>query len=103
MKVYLDDVRATPEGWVRAFWPCEVIALLEKGVVTHLSLDHDLGNDERGTGYDVVCWIEEAVFVRQFRPPRIFVHSDNSPGKRKMLDGIKQIEKFYRENESRPA
>jgi len=28
-----------------------------------ISLDHDLGDDDSGTGYDVVLWIEEAVVV----------------------------------------
>jgi len=61
MKVYLDDERETPEGWVRVYWPDEAIKLLSDGVVTEISLDHDLGDDTRGTGYDVVLWIEEAV------------------------------------------
>lgn len=34
MKVFLDDERNTPDGWVRAYWPDEVIALLETGQVT---------------------------------------------------------------------
>jgi hypothetical protein len=33
MKIYLDDERATPPGWVRAYRPSEVIALLETGQV----------------------------------------------------------------------
>lgn len=40
MRVYLDDERVTPEGWVRAFWPSEFIELLETGRVRELSLDH---------------------------------------------------------------
>ena len=28
MKVYLDDERKTPDGWVRVFWPDEAIELL---------------------------------------------------------------------------
>ena len=58
MKVYLDDERVAPAGWIQARWPDEVITLLASGEVTHLSLDHDLGDDDRGTGYDVVLWIE---------------------------------------------
>lgn len=42
-------------------WPCEAIRLLEAGLVEELSLDHDLGDDDRGTGYDVILWIEAAV------------------------------------------
>jgi hypothetical protein len=54
MKVYLDDERNTPEGWTRVYWPDEAISLLEAGGVSEISLDHDLGDDERGTGYDAV-------------------------------------------------
>ncbi len=92
MHVYLDDERTTPEGWVRVYWPDEAIALLESGQVTDLSLDHDLGDDQRGTGYDVVLWVEEAVFLRGFKPPRMRVHSANSSARDKMLAGINAIE-----------
>jgi len=98
MRVYLDDERATPDGWVRVFWPSEAIALLETGEVEELSLDHDLGNDERGTGYDIVLWIEEAVFLRGFRPPKIYVHSANASAREKMLSGIQSIEKHVNRN-----
>ncbi|CAG9214184.1 conserved hypothetical protein [Burkholderia vietnamiensis] len=92
MKVFLDDLRPTPVGWVRAYWPADVIRLLETGAVEELSLDHDLGDDERGTGYDVILWIEEAVALRGFRPPRILVHSANAAAAVRMNAGIRAIE-----------
>ena len=63
MKVYLDDERTTPDGWVRTYWPEEAIALLKTGAVTEISLDHDLGDDAHGTGYSVLLWLEEQVAV----------------------------------------
>lgn len=95
MKVYLDDERTTPEGWVRVYWPDEAIQLLEAGSVAEISLDHDLGDDERGTGYDVVLWIEEAVALRDFTPPKMSVHSANSSARLKMESGIQQIQRLY--------
>ena len=92
MKVYLDDERPTPPGWVRTYWPDEAIELLQTGKVTDISLDHDLGDDQRGTGYDVVLWIEEAVITRGFVPPRISVHSANTSARIKMEAGIAAIE-----------
>lgn len=94
MKVYLDDERNTPEGWVRVYWPNEAISLLEAGSVTAISLDHDLGDDERGTGYDVVVWLEEAVALNNFNPPMIFVHSANSSARQKMEAGIASIQRL---------
>ena len=93
MKVYLDDERATPEGWTRVYWPEEAIDLLKTGNVLEISLDHDLGDDERGTGYDVVLWIEEAVITKGFKPPVMWVHSANSSARDKMELGIETIMK----------
>lgn len=95
IKVYLDDNRPTPPGWVRCYWPNEVIKLLKTGRVGELSLDHDLGNDARGTGYDVILWLEEAVATRGFNPPRIAVHSANPSARQKMEAGIRSINRFY--------
>jgi len=94
LRVFLDDERATPEGWVRTYWPDEVIDLLETNAVAEVSLDHDLGNDQRGTGYDVVVWIEEAVALRGFIPPKITVHSANSSAREKMEAGIRAIDRL---------
>jgi hypothetical protein len=93
MKVFLDDERATPAGWTRVYWPLEAIRLLETGAVEEISLDHDLGDDARGTGYDVVLWVEEAV-VRGFRPPKIVVHSANSSARARMEAGVAAIERL---------
>jgi hypothetical protein len=93
MRVYLDDVREAPVGWTRAYWPEEVIELLQRGGVVELSLDHDLGDDSRGTGYDVIRWIEEAVVLRNFTAPRIFVHSANPVARLRMQRGIEAIQR----------
>jgi hypothetical protein len=92
-KVFLDDERATPEGWIRTYWPEEVIPLLQSGNVSELSLDHDLGDDARGTGYTVLLWIEEQVAMHKFRPPKIRIHSANSSARIKMQAAVEAIEK----------
>jgi Cyclic-phosphate processing Receiver domain len=92
MKVYLDDERPTPAGWHHCCWPDEVILLLESEQVTHLSLDHDLGDDERGTGYDVLLWLEEQVVLEGLAVPgHIQIHSDNSSAREKMERAIRAI------------
>jgi hypothetical protein len=95
LKVFLDDERDAPEGWVFVNTPDSVIALLEAGMVSHLSLDHDLGDDEGiGTGYDVVLWLEEQVFNgEKFENlETITVHSANASARIKMEQGIESIE-----------
>lgn len=91
MKVFLDDERDTLAGWVRTYWPEEVIELLKSGNVTEVSLDHDLGDDAHGTGYSVLLWIEEQVIVNGMRPPALLVHSANSSARRKMEAAIASI------------
>jgi hypothetical protein len=92
MKFFLDDERATPVDWVLVYWPDESVALLQTGQVTEISLHHDLGDDARGTGYDVVLWIEEAVRLLGFIPPRMHVYSANLAARVRMLAGIESIE-----------
>jgi len=38
-KIWLDDMRPAPVGWVHVRWPEEAIAELFKGGVTHIHLD----------------------------------------------------------------
>lgn len=94
MKVFLDDERKPPAGWVLVRWPDEAINLLKTGKVTDISLDHDLGDDKRGTGYDVILWIEKEVFTKGFKSPNIKVHSANTSARKKMELGVKSIKRF---------
>ena len=91
MKVFLDDARTPPEGWDLVLWPDEAIVLLSTGAVTDLSLDHDLGDDARGTGYDVLLWIEEAVALTNFKPPRITIHSAKPAARLRMDAAVRSI------------
>ncbi len=91
MDVFLDDRRQTPLGWTHVYWPDQAIALLETGKVKCISLDHDLGDDARGTGADVLHWILEAVRKDGFTPPQIFIHTADPLAKvhmRALLDQI---------------
>lgn len=100
MKVYLDDERATPPGWIRAYWPEEVIELLKTGQVTELSLDHDLGDDNRGTGYTVLLWLEEQVALHGMTPPPVIqVHSSNASARQKMAAAIAAIKRLAEQAE----
>lgn len=98
MKVWLDDSRPAPEGWVHAKWPDEAIAWLQTGSVSEISLDHDLGDDRIGTGYDVLLWIERQVATADMIPPIIHVHSANSSARVKMLLAIKSINRLAKQN-----
>lgn len=94
--VWLDDERPAPEGWVACRWPAEVIDLLEQGAVAQMSLDHDLGDDARGTGYDVLAWLEDAVAMRGYKPPTIHVHTSNPAARARMLAAVDAIGRLSR-------
>jgi hypothetical protein len=96
MNIYLDDERKTPDGFVRCYWPEEVKKLVLENEVDTVSLDHDLGNDEIGTGYTFVKWLEEYSYNNpDFKlPNKIIVHSQNPVGAKKMRATIERI--YYR-------
>lgn len=95
VKLWLDDVRPAPEGWILCRWPEDVIEVLDEDSdiqVTHISLDHDLGDDDYGTGYDVLVWLEKHVY---FNPlyvlPMITIHSANPVARQRMEAAITRI------------
>lgn len=95
MKVFLDDERQTPEGWVRTYTVEETIELLKSGEVTDLSLDNDLGEGVE-EGYKVLDWLEEEVVMKSFKPPEnISAHSQNAVRRVYMRDLIKRIYQLY--------
>lgn len=96
MNLYLDDERQTPPGFQRTYTAQETIEVLKTNQVKHLSLDHDLG-DNNGTGYDVLLWIEEQVIFNNFNPPTICIHSANSGAWPKMIQAVQSINK-HKEN-----
>ncbi len=75
MKIFLDDLKEAPEGWICVRTYEEAIEGLKTGKVEQISLDNDLGTEREG--YDVAKWIEQQVFETNFRPPKIWVHSAN--------------------------
>lgn len=113
MKIYLDDERPTPEGWVGCRWPSEVIYMLKRPdlyPITHISLDHDLGDAENAlrenrkeiTGYDVLLFIEEQVSQDfMLGIPEIYIHTANSSAHMKMLSALGSIKKNIKERLTR--
>lgn len=97
MKLWLDDVRPAPEGWV---WVKSVAEAKEQILAwandgeewTHASLDHDLGADPSagllargssrdGSGYDLVEWMCDE---SRLPTEAVTIHSWNSTGARRM-------------------
>jgi len=92
MKLFVDDIRIAPDGWVQAWTADEAILLLSKNAVTDLSLDHDLGESSEKTGYDVMLWIEKEVITNpRYVVPNIKFHTANPVGRANMIRAYKSI------------
>jgi hypothetical protein len=88
LRVWLDDDlvdRPAPEGWLHVTTAREAISLLDTERVVELSLDHDLGDDERyGRGTDVADFLAEQQEIHgRLLWPRdgITIHSGNPYGR----------------------
>ena len=109
LRVFVDDDfefrRPRGDDWVRVGTAEEAISLLETGRVVALSLDHDLGDEQAGTGYDVVLHLEERLRVDgvDLWPTELIeVHSGNVVGARKIARGIEANTRLRRVPAVRP-
>lgn len=83
MKVYLDDERTVPQGWVGVKNYDDFVAIVTAGHdITDISFDHDLGLDK--TGYDCVNYLEMLVHTVGFKPCNLTCHSMNPIGKQRI-------------------
>lgn len=110
INLYLDDLRAVPDGWVLVKTIAAAKEQLKTGKVIKASLDHDLGACETcmagrtvnqwleatnweempncthfGTGYDLVKWMEKTGHWPKEKPT---VHSANPKGRKRMQEVI---------------
>ena len=91
IKVWLDDVRPSPVGWIWVKSADDAIKLVATGEVLALSLDHDLGDVKTKSGGDVLRWLEEQVFDRRFAPPIVEIHTMNPVARSWMLKVARKI------------
>jgi len=91
MRVWLDDERNMPQGYdVHVKTASEAIKLIKTGQVTAISLDHDLGAEENGTGYDVAKYILEQAFLDTIPRIRCKLHTMNPVGRENMAAALRQ-------------
>lgn len=87
MKIWVDDIRTPPSGWLWCKTSAQAIDLFSDIIVQRayydkpdlfrvetVSLDHDLGGDD--TTRPIVLWMIE----NDFWPVEVRVHSANPPG-----------------------
>lgn len=109
MKIWHDDIRPAPDGWVWARTNARAIDLLLNGDVEEISLDHDLGLDHiempetyaelqqsdpeqahniflagrsEDSGFRLACWM----VANDKIPLKITIHSWNPAGAQNMAN-----------------
>ncbi len=96
MKLWLDDIRLPPEGWVWVKTSRDAITYLATGKVTEISLDHDLGDEDyHNTGYTVASFIEKAAFDHQIPHLDWNIHSANPVGRSKMEAALRHADRYW--------
>lgn len=106
MKLYVDDERTEPPGWVRVSNANNAIIILGTGMVEELSLDYDLDmflapwcvDTSHPTGYDVARWLVERAEEGSWDlvPPVLRCHSANPAGRRLIEQAFDRIERMRR-------
>jgi len=92
MKVFLDDLRDAPEGFIVCRTAEEAFDLIATGEVTFISLDHDLGTEL--TGYNVANFIETMVHNGRIKMPSWHIHSANPIGVKRIRQALISAERF---------
>lgn len=98
MKLWIDDIRPAPEGymWIKTVWDANFICALSVhgGIleIEEIDLDHDAGDFQKfgGDYIEFLKWLEELQFVwGVFIPTKFHIHSGNPVGCDRMWQIIK--------------
>jgi hypothetical protein len=87
VRLWLDDIRPAPKGWYWATSAEEAWDVLQGCYVTEASLDHDLGDVTKWTGYDLVLALaryKEEYGLNYWPLSKPQVHSANPVGRANM-------------------
>lgn len=97
MRIWLDDLRPMPDDYdIHIKKASVLIKLLDSGCrVKHIGFDHDLGDDEDGTGHTVANHIEKMAAGSQIGRMTYSVQSDNSPGRDNIEAAMKSANRFW--------
>ena len=90
--IFLDDLREPPPGATLCRTAKEAMRLIESGVVTRISFDHDLGTEL--TGYDVAKLVERLVAEGKIALPHWHVHSANPVGRSNIEAAMRSAARF---------
>lgn len=91
MKIWLDDWRDEPSGWVWAKTVKEMMLYLDRCEVSEVSLDYDLGDFETNGLGAIIRMRENFEENGKLPPPIIHIHSQHPNGKIEMEIELKKL------------
>lgn len=93
--IWLDDLRPMPKGFdIHVRTVEDMIEIFSTTPVDHVSLDHDLGENEK-TGYDLAKWIEVEAFYGRLSKFTWHVHSANPAGAKMMTYALIRADEYW--------
>lgn len=97
-KLWVDDSRPAPAGWLLAETIADAVRHLATGEVTHVSLDYHLHGPEKG--HAVAAWIREAAY--DGRIPRLEwrTHTSDPSGAAHLRQLLEDADLFWDERET---
>lgn len=95
MKIWLDDERPAPKGWMWLKTSKDVLFFLRTypKLVEEISFDHDLGEDD--TSMIVARHIEEQAYHGQKKPPKWNIHSANPVGSINLKICLQKADEYW--------
>lgn len=103
MKIWLDDERPAPEGWV---WIKDPTRMMEifcfEETLEEISLDHDMGEHYQGrelcNGGAVLNMMERLVYEDGWTPPIIHIHTKNPVARKWMMEVANKLNALRQSN-----
>jgi hypothetical protein len=101
MILFIDDVRELPEQLqgkpdvviARTFADAICQIMTHRATIAEIWFDHDLGDaNDHNNGYTLACMVESFAYEGTLNPAvLLYCHSDNPPGRAKILTTIQMI------------
>jgi hypothetical protein len=98
MKLWIDDERPAPEGWLWVKTSFDAIEALLHNDIEEISFDHDLGGHD--TTMRVVEFIEERAYFKKMTRIKWNVHSANPAGRKNLEAALNSADRIWTRRES---
>ncbi len=95
MKIWLDDCRIPPDGWIWAKNSMEFCSIIRAdGRPEKVSFDHDLGDDSHDGSW-CASWLINRGLDLNWVPSQWEVHSDNPCGRDNIVSKMRSWDKVW--------